>query len=102
MNYEKSLNEILGQLKAWKDKFIKLQEELLGTMEEIDKDIGFALENKDVEQASFLQWLFNEIQEVANGTNPLTNKQIGYVISLIEEKLKEGEHGEEHKATAEA
>jgi len=102
MNYEKSLEEIKRELVEYFQKFLKLQEEILGTMQEIDEDIGFALENKDVDHAGFLQMLFLELQEIAGGTNPLSLKQLKYIIELIDEQIKKGEHGEEHKATTEA
>lgn len=102
MEYKKSLGIIKEAIEAYIQQFKKQQESMLETMGEIDKDIAFALENKDLEHAAFLQRIFDELQEVANGTNPLSYKQLSYVIALINEKIKEGDNGEEHKATTEA
>ena len=102
MKYEKSLKEIKKHLEEYNNEFIDMQRSLLATMEEIDKDIGFALENKDIDHASFLQTIFNELEQLANGLNPIAFKQMHFVIELIDEHMKEREHGEEHKATTEA
>ena len=101
MKYDKSLAAIRAEIEDYTDTFKRLQEELIKTMVEIDKDIGFSLNNEDVEHATFLQHLFEELQEVANGANPLAYKQLTYILDLIREYTKEGENGEEHKATTE-
>jgi len=102
MKYEKSMKQIIAELEEWKENFKKLQEELIHTMETVNDDVGFALTNKDLDHAEAMQIVFYELKQLSDGVNPLVWKQIGFVINLLKDYMKEGENAEEHQATAES